>query len=226
MFERPDHRRIARILHALDSDLLSRTGSFFGGGTAIVLSLGEYRESRDIDFLCASGEGWRILRNTVSPGGLGALLKTPLRHLREVRADRYGIRTVLEVDGAPIKIEIVSEGRIAIRGGPHPVFGVPTLSREDMYAEKLLANADRGADRSALSRDIIDLAMIIEHWGPIPEAAWDKAKTAYGEAAVRAFRAASALVRDRDHLRRCIAGMNMDAALLDRIPATLEAAVG
>ena len=83
MFERPYHRRIAGVLRALDSELLRQTQCFFGGGTAFVLSLGEYRESRDIDFLCASGAGWRTLRNTVSQSSLGALLREPLRHLRE-----------------------------------------------------------------------------------------------------------------------------------------------
>jgi len=31
---------------------LVRCGCLFGGGTALVLQLGEYRESVDIDFLC------------------------------------------------------------------------------------------------------------------------------------------------------------------------------
>lgn len=34
---------------------LVRCGYLFGGGTALVLQLGEYRESVDIDFLCALG---------------------------------------------------------------------------------------------------------------------------------------------------------------------------
>ncbi|RJG02238.1 nucleotidyl transferase AbiEii/AbiGii toxin family protein [Noviherbaspirillum sedimenti] len=116
MFKRPHHQRVAKVLHAFNRDLLQEAECYFGGGTAIVLSLDEYRESVDIDFLCASNDGYRLLRNTVSQD-LGQLLTEPIKHLREVRADRYGIRTVLEVDGIPIKVEMVSEGRIAIEGG-------------------------------------------------------------------------------------------------------------
>ncbi len=67
-----------------------------------------------------------------------------------MRADIYGVRAVIEMDGVPIKIEFLSENRIELSGSIHHAFGVPTLSRVDMYAEKLLANADRWADRSVM----------------------------------------------------------------------------
>ena len=41
----------------------------------------------------------------------GALLEAS----REVRADQYGIRTLLRTEGIDIKFEIVSEGRIALQ---------------------------------------------------------------------------------------------------------------
>ncbi len=94
------HRRIAKILHALNSNLLQEAECYFAGGTAIALSLGEYRESVDIDFLCASNDGYRLLRNSVTEDGLGALLVEPLKLRRDVQADRYGIRTFIEIDGA------------------------------------------------------------------------------------------------------------------------------
>jgi hypothetical protein len=112
MFDRAHHQRIAKVLHAFDSGALSQTQCYFGGGTAIAMSLAEYRESRDVDFLCASNEGYRLLRNIISPNGFGSLLREPLNFRREVRADMYGIRAVVEVDGEAIKVEIVSEGRI------------------------------------------------------------------------------------------------------------------
>jgi len=59
MFERPHHQRIGKILHAFNAALLHETKCYFGGGTAIVLSLDEYRESLDIDFLCASNDGYQ-----------------------------------------------------------------------------------------------------------------------------------------------------------------------
>jgi Nucleotidyl transferase AbiEii toxin, Type IV TA system len=216
MFKRPHHQRIAQVLAALDSALLEQAQCYFAGGTAIVLLLDEYRESLDIDFLCASNAGYRLLRNTVTHE-LGPLLTQPIRHLREVRADRYGIRTTLEVDGVPIKLEIVSEGRIAIEGGFDPVLKVPTLSRIDMFAEKLLANADRGQDKSVMSRDIIDLAMMMAQWGPIPLPAWEKAELAYGAHLGRAYAQALALVRDEDYLAGCLRKMQMDVGLAGRV---------
>jgi hypothetical protein len=224
MFERPYHQCIAKVLDAFNCNLLSEAKCYFGGGTAIVLSLSEYRESLDVDFLCAFNEGYRLLRNSISQDSLGPLLKVPIKHLRDVRADRYGIRTVLEVDNIPIKVEIVSEGRIEIQGSIHPVFHVPTLSREDMYAEKLLANADRGLDKSVLSRDIIDLAMMISHWGDIPDLAWAKAKAAYGEHVVKAFRASVDLICNKEYLKHCLQQMRMDEELIDRIPTILRGA--
>jgi len=125
------------------------------------------------------------------------------------------------VDGVPIKIELVSEGRIALHGSLHPVLRVPTLAREDMYAEKLLANADRGLDKSTLSRDIIDLAMMIEHWGAIPSAAWDKAKMAYGDHVAQAFETTSKLAYDHAYLSQCLQRMDMDLSLAARIPVLL-----
>lgn len=216
MFDRPHHKGILKILHAFNSDFLQKAECFFGGGTAIVLSLGEYRESNDIDFLCASINGYRFLRNTVS-GDLGQLLKTPIKHLREVRADRYGIRTILEMDGIPIKVEIVSEGRITVYGNLDPIFHVPTLSREDMYAEKLLADADRGMDKSTMSRDIIDLAMMINNWGDIPDQSWMKAYAAYGIHVVKEFQKTVELIHDKKYLADCLQKMHMDKTLLDRI---------
>lgn len=158
MFKRPGYQRVAEVLSALNSDLLAEAECFFGGGTAIALSLGKYRESLDIDFLCSSHAGYRILRNAVSNRDLGSLLREPIKHLREVRMDRDGIRAVLEVNGMPIKIEFIKEGNTELHVDVDAVFGVPTLSRIDMYTQKPLANADRGLDKSTMSRDIIDLA--------------------------------------------------------------------
>ena len=53
MFERPHHQRIAQVLRALDGPLLRENNCLFGGGTAIALRYGEYRESVDISiFWC------------------------------------------------------------------------------------------------------------------------------------------------------------------------------
>jgi hypothetical protein len=221
MFDRPHHQRIARILQALNSDLLLQAECYFAGGTAIALSLAEYRESLDIDFLCASNAGYRLLRNTVTAQGLGALLNTPLPHLREVRTDRYGIRTILEVDNTPIKVEFVREDRITIAGHYDATLGVPILEKSDMYAEKLLANADRGLDKFVKSRDIIDLAMMIDGWGDIPREALNKAYEAYGDHIMSALATSVELIQDKTYLRTCLQAAHMQEELIDQIPAIL-----
>ena len=44
--------------------------------------------------------------------GVRALFTSKVESLRDVRADQYGIRTLLEYDGQPRKFEIVREGRL------------------------------------------------------------------------------------------------------------------
>lgn len=221
MFERPHHQRIAKLLRALDGDLLMQANCYFGGGTAIALKLGEYRESIDIDFLCSDMAGYRLLRNTITPPTLGALLRSPVKHLRDVRTQRDKISTVLEIEETPIRVEFVLEGRIGISGAFDPDLTVPLLQRDDMYAEKLLANTDRGMDRSQMSRDLIDLAMMIAAWGPIPTAALKKAEAAYGQAVRTHFSRCLALLRDVHYRNECLQAMAMDPDLSATIVATL-----
>lgn len=173
MFRRELHRRIGRILDAVDPEILTRCRTGFGGGTRMALSLGEYRESRGIDFLCSDAEGYAELRALVRDGGPQALVREApgLTFPREPRSDQYGIRFPVSVDEGPIRVEIVREGRITL--GPferEPPLPLPCLGMEDCCAEKLLANSDRWADPEVLSRDLIDLAMLADARGPIPEA--------------------------------------------------------
>ena len=76
MFEREHHRRIADVLTRLDADLLRSAHCLFGGGTAMALRYGEYRESVDIDFLVSDVAGYRKLRQRLTgplhQGGFGA----------------------------------------------------------------------------------------------------------------------------------------------------------
>ncbi len=191
-----------------------------------MLLLGEYRESVDIDFLCASKAGFRLMRQSVLQNDLGALLKSPIKHLRAVRSDMYGIRTFLEMDGLAVKIEFISEARITLSGTLHPKLGVPTLCQIDMVVEKLLANTDRGLDASVFSRDIIDLAMMINAWGAVSQPAIDKVNVAYGDGALRAFINASARMSDDDYLKHCLNKMKMDLALLPTIQHALSLPIG
>jgi hypothetical protein len=190
-FRRPHHRAIAQVLRAFDPDFLAESGCFFGGGTQLAMTLGEYRESRDVDFLCSQRSGIRTLREEVTNRSLGRVLRSPVELARDVRTDRDGIRTFFVVDGVRLKFEIVFEGRIDLAGDVDPRLGVPTLRPDYAVAEKLLANADRGLDESTLACDLIDLAFAAAKLG---RETFDKgfalAESTYG-AAVRRYLVAS-----------------------------------
>ena len=83
----------------------------------MALRFGEYRESLDIDLLTADGDGYRALRERLTgPAGVQALAREGafLAQTRPVRADAYGLRTQLLIDGVALKFEIVREARIAL----------------------------------------------------------------------------------------------------------------
>lgn len=215
MFERPHHQRIAHVLNALDADILRQHGCWFGGGTCIALSCGEYRESVDMDFLVSNAAGFRELRQLLTgPDGLAGITRTGAPALvvaREIRADQYGIRTQVQMDGHAIKLEIVREARIelALPGAEHTLCGVSTLTPLDMAATKLLANSDRQADDGVFSRDVIDLAMM-----NLPlhllRAALAKAELAYGQSVARDLVKAIDRCQQREGwLLRCMQAMHM-----------------
>jgi hypothetical protein len=100
LYSRPHHQRIQRILESLNPELLLRNQCLFGGGTAIVLTHGEYRQSVDVDMVVSSKGGYRELRGLVNSQGIEALMKHPLPLRREARIDQYGIRCAFDIDSA------------------------------------------------------------------------------------------------------------------------------
>jgi hypothetical protein len=66
MFERAHHRAIARVLSALDGELLAQANCLFGGGTAVALRFGECCESVDMDFLVSDLASYRRLRQLLT----------------------------------------------------------------------------------------------------------------------------------------------------------------
>jgi hypothetical protein len=216
VFELPHHRRIAQILCALDGDLLRRHECFFGGGTAMTLKHHEYRKSLDIDFLCCNLVHYRELRQWLTgpegllvlarPGGLG------FESRRDVRADAYGIRSVVAVDEVPIKFELVFEGRITFDppGAADQVCGISCLSAADLVASKLLANSDRYADGSVFNRDALDLAMMSPDSRTF-HAGFAKASSAYKSEVIKRDLtwALSALLEREGWLKRCIQALDM-----------------
>lgn len=222
MFERPHHQRIAHVLSALDGEVLAKHACWFGGGTCIALRFGEYRESVDMDFLVSDAAGYRELRQMLTgTEALASITRRGAMRLvlaREVRADQYGIRTQVLMDGQAIKFEIVREARIALQvaGPDDQICGVPTLSVLDLAASKLLANADRQADDGVFSRDVIDLAMM-DLALPLLHAALSKATEAYGMAISRDLAKAIDRIEQRNGwLERCmqVMAIHMPKAVL------------
>ncbi len=212
-FLRAEHQIIADLLGRMDHRLLLDSRCWFGGGTAIVLLTGEYRRSLDVDFLCSSPDGYRDLRNAVVRSGPKALFPESAVGLREPRMDQYGVRMFLDYRGLRIKVEIVREARIDVDGRMDPVLKVPTLHRHDLFAEKLLANADRCMDRSVAYRDAIDLGMLLKAYGGIPGIALEKAIGAYGADIERKAVWVVNRLQDRQELMHAAEALQMDHAV-------------
>jgi hypothetical protein len=225
VFKREHHQHIHQVLLALDAAMLRSHHCYFGGGTAIALRHGEYRESVDIDFLVSDIDAYRSLRQLLqTQQGLECLFgvgRGPLATVPEVRADQYGIRSRLPVATSNIKFEIVFEVRINFdEPGPEDqITGVTTLSEVDLAASKLLANVDRWADAGVYSRDVIDIAML-----ELSKAGWEqafeKAETAYGDAVKRDVLKAVDTLKVSDRLAACLNALAVDvpqAKMLDRL---------
>ena len=213
MFRRLHHQRVAEVLSMLDAPLLAEHNCWFGGGTAIVLANGEFRESVDIDFLVSDQHSYRKLRQIVRDHGLDALATRELDLARTPSVDGYGIRTAVLVAGVAIKFEIIHEGRIDL-DTPSPedqICGVRTLTRTDQVASKLLANDDRWGDTSTFSRDLIDLAMMKPDT-PALTAGAHKAVDAYGKTIGESLNNVVTYLHERPHrLDEYIRALKIDA---------------
>jgi hypothetical protein len=227
-FKRVHHQFIAQVLHALDGPMLRDANCLFGDGTVIALRYGEYRESVDLDFLVSDVQSYRDLRQKLTgPTGIKAIMReaaAPLTQVREIRADQYGIRTMLMVAEQPIKFEIVLEGRVDLENPDtgDEVCGVATLSPLDLLTSKLLANSDRWNDDGVFSRDVIDLAMMTPSLAMLRKAV-AKAEQAYGQSICQDLdKAIGRLQTRQDWMDRCMKAMAMNipkAVLWKRVRA-------
>ena len=198
MFRRLHHQGVAEVLSRLDAPLLAEHNCWFGGGTAIVLAHGEFRESVDIDFLVSDQQSYRQLRQMVRDQGLHALATRELELGRTPSVDGYGVRTSVLVAGVAIKFEIIHEGRLDLDtpSSGDEICGVRHLTRTDQVATKLLANDDRWADTSTFSRDLIDLAMMKPDTAALHAGA-RKAVDAYGKTVGESLNKAVTYLQDR-----------------------------
>jgi Nucleotidyl transferase AbiEii toxin, Type IV TA system len=203
------------VLQSLDAPAFSQRKCYFGGGTAMALRYGEYRESADIDFVISEREGYRDLRNMLgnARGSLPIVREgMEVELAREIRADQYGIRTHVRSGESTIKFEIVLEARIDLAAPDEGdrICGIQTLARIDLAAEKLLANADRWTDASVYSRDLIDLAMMPAD-RRLLEAACVKAEGAYGKSVRRSLsQAVAGLETQTGRLEACMTALSID----------------
>ena len=220
MFELEHHQKILKILNALNVEFCRDVSAYFGGGTLLALQYGEYRWSKDIDFICPLGAGYRKLRSDIADYGYAALFKdqSGIGLPREFKADQYGVRFAVVVDDTLIKFEMVAEGRIALDAPVYPEWcSLPCLSFADSCSEKLLSNADRWADAGIKSRDLIDLAML-RLQAEIPVSATDKAENAY-PVIMPLLKALARFQSSPDYRRQCFAALQVKnpAQLMDGI---------
>lgn len=215
LFRRDHHQKIAHILSLLNSTLLEKNSCYFGGGTAIALRYGEFRESVDIDFLVSDQPAYRYLRSEIRQAGLQIImLNGALEHIQieEVKVDRYGIRTFLKLTNQRIKFEIVHEGRIELCKASEndEICGVKCLSPLDMLCSKLLANSDRWPDRSVFNRDIIDIAMMSAPLSLLKDAVL-KAEDAYGRTVLEDLeKSIETMFSNKDWFIRCMKALSID----------------
>jgi hypothetical protein len=211
-FARPAHRLVVDLLHGLNADLLARARCYFGGGTRLALAFHEYRESRDIDFLCSNPDGYALLRSEVREQSLGKIVRRKVKLAREVRADRDGIRTFFAIADVRIKFEILLEARIQLEGEMDTMLGVPALSMQHQVAEKFLANTDCGLDDSTLARDLVDLTFLAVHVDASTlRGGLELAERPYGSAVRRILRETlDRFTHDRRRSRRCIEALAVD----------------
>jgi hypothetical protein len=224
-FMREHHQKIAHVLNSLNHEKLSNAHCYFGGGTAIALKYGEYRESVDIDFMVSDIHGYRQLRSDATdPGGLANIFSTlsQIDTSQEVRADQYGIRSAVKVMGSSIRFEIVLEGRITFDqpGDADKIHGVQCLNVADLIASKLLANSDRWGDASVFSRDLIDLVMMkftTTEW----QSGFAKSTRAYGESIHRdLIKACDTFLNKPVHVQGCLSRLKMNippTVLVDKV---------
>jgi len=209
-FKHSFHQKIHNILKSLNPSVFKEAGAYFGGGTLLTLRFNEYRWSKDIDFVCPSGAGYKLLRENINANNFDALFKntTNIEFPREILTDQYGIRFPVKIENQIIKFEIFRESRIQLDAPEELEWcSLPCLNIPDSFTEKLLANADRWKDKSIESRDLIDLCVLRMHHD-IPTSAIEKANAAYDvvkpiQGAIQYFQ------KDMGYRERCLKSLQI-----------------
>ncbi len=73
-FKLEHHNKILTILDSLDHEVLKKGSAYFGGGTLLALDFGEYRWSKDVNFIFSvASSGYKNLRTVVFDSGYEGL---------------------------------------------------------------------------------------------------------------------------------------------------------
>jgi hypothetical protein len=109
-------------------------------------------------------------------------------------------------------VELIRQARIVLGAPDHAAWtDVPLLSIPDLFAEKLLANSDRGLDHDELARDLIDLAVLRAAHGAIPDPVWAAVEQAYRSGPRQDLRkVAENFLADPDYRQRCFGGLGVE----------------
>jgi hypothetical protein len=111
---------------------------------------------------------YKAARSQITNVTLGKLVTKDFTSVREIRADRYAVRTIIEHKATAIKLEFVSFDNYNLNWlSDNSLFPVPFLDRTSCYYTKLLANSDRWNDYPY--KDIFDLLAMRGEWGVIPD---------------------------------------------------------
>ena len=217
-FKLDHHNKILTILESFNQKLLNESFAYFGGGTLITLDFGEYRCSKDVDFICpVSTSGYKRLRTAIYDGGYEALFDDLTQiEIGHSTTDQYGIRMLVIVGELRIKTEIIAEVRFELDPPRYLEWTpVPCLSLNDCFTSKLLANSDRYMDSSVEARDLIDLSVLRLH-SPIPSSAIDKAESAYE--VMRPLKEAVERFQSKPDFRdKCFSGLQIDNIQIPKI---------
>lgn len=217
-FRLEHHNKILTVLESLDPEVFREGSAYFGGGTLLALDFGEYRWSKDVDFISpVLSSGYKHLRTVIFEGGYKALFRDLSRiQVGRGTTDQYGIRMVVFVDSVPIKTEIIAEVRFELDPPRYPKWSpVACLSFNDCFTSKLLSNCDRYMDDSVESRDLIDLA-ILRLQSPIPQESIEKAENAYE--VMRPLKQAVKRFQERtDYRERCFSHLQIDEVQIPRV---------
>ena len=201
---------IENITEQLNKDLLDRYQVVLGGGALIGMLHEQIRYSSDLDFLVAP-TGYNALKYRLRQGE-SIFSSTKDLEVGNPRIDRYGIRYPIRFSKqkreVAIKLEIVAEWNMEIEQ-PESLNNLPCLNLKDRVTAKLLANVDRGHDRSKFSRDLIDLA-IIGSQSEIPDSAIDKAKSIYPDAISALIEAIQRFQDYPNYREKCYENLQID----------------